>query len=136
MTKRLQIDFLAAVGAALAFATTVLYSWKTSQVFSPMGLFRPFARGEAMFLSEQANRPVLWVLALLLGGTGLASYGARTHSRYPRTALLLAALVLLVMAGLAIFPYDAVYSIGVPLFASGLLCLVAAARRKQQVMDT
>jgi hypothetical protein len=132
VTIRRRADLVAVTAALLILVTTILYSWKTSRPGAqPMGLFRPFPRGETMYLREQANRPLLWVLVVLLGGIVLASYGARFASPYRRTALLLSGVVLLVMGWLAIFPYDSVHSVGVPLFVSGLLCLVAAVRRRR-----
>jgi hypothetical protein len=135
MSKRRQVDPVAAAGSALALVTAVVYIWLTSQVggISVM-LFRSISSRVAFYSSDQMNRPLVWVLAVLFGGTALAAYGAKITFSYRRTALLLAGAVLIVMGRLDIFSGVDVFLIGVPLFAAGLLCIVAAAWRRRPAM--
>lgn len=71
-------------------------------------------------MRQQSDRPVAWFLALLLLGAAGASYGARVDSLHHRSALLSAGGLLATLGVLAIF------TIGAPVLAAGLLCLSAA----------
>jgi hypothetical protein len=134
MGKFRRVDFVAAVGALLALVTTVNYIWMSSQAGGgPSGLFKTIPRGVTVYLSNQVNRPVLWVVVVLLVGIVLASYGARLDSLYRRAVLLLAGAVLVVMGKLALSSGMAVFSIGIPLVVAGLICFVAVARRRRRV---
>lgn len=72
----------------------------------------------------ESDRPVLWFLALLLLGAAAAVYGARSGASRRHGVLLFAGLDLLGLGVLAIF------TIGAPILAAGLLCLSAAGSRK------
>jgi hypothetical protein len=135
MSKGRRIDPVATAGATLTFVTTVNYIWVMTRVRAQgMALFRPLPRGTSTYLVEQSNRPLVWVLAVLLGTTALSSYGAKITSPYRRTALLLAGAILMVMGRFAMLSYGAGFTIGVPLFVAGLLCVVAAVWRRRLVM--
>lgn len=103
MSKHRQVDLVAATAAALILIMTVVY---------------------LVVMHQQGNQPLVWVLIVLLGGAVLTGYGARIASRHRRVALLWAGMVMTVLGFLAIF------SIGYPLLAAGVLCLVAASRAK------
>jgi hypothetical protein len=77
------------------------------------------AAGYVWLIGKQGDRPLPWVLALLLAGALLAAYGAVRHLPYRRAALL-AAGVALTTLGLLALP-----SIGLPIIAAGLLALAA-----------
>jgi hypothetical protein len=95
------LDLLAALAAAVAVVMAAVY----------VGV-----------MLQQGDRPLLWVVALLASGAGLAAYGAgRTHRRR-RAALLVSGALL---TGLGVL---AILSIGFPIVLAGALCLVAAAR--------
>lgn len=134
MGKFRRVDFVAAVGALLALVTTFNYIWMSSQAGGgASGLFKTTPRGVVAYLSNQLNRPVLWVVVVLLFGIVLASYGARLDFRYRRVVLLLAGAVLVVMGKLAMSSGMAVFSIGIPLVVAGLICFVAVAWRRPRV---
>jgi hypothetical protein len=124
------LDRLAVVGALLAFVTTLNYTWSSSRFGNEASwLFKTTPRGVAYFTNERL-RPVFWALDVLVAGIVLASYGSRLDIPYGRTVLSVAGVVLMVMGKLALASGFAVFSIGIPLVIAGLLCLVAAIRRK------
>ena len=131
MKKNRRFDRVAVVGTLLAFVTTLNYVWSNGRVTGGTSqLFKTIPRGGAAYSSDQANHPMYWAWAVLVVGITLANYGSRLEFRYRRTALLLAAAVLIVMGKLALASGMATFSIGIPLVVAGLICLVAAIRSR------
>lgn len=104
MRERRRVDLLAAAGTAVVLIMTVIYIW---------------------VMRQQGDRPLVWVLTVLLGGAVLSGYGAMNSSWYRRAALLIAGVLLTILGILAIL------SIGYPILAAGILCLIAGARAKR-----
>ncbi len=104
MSKRRQVDLVAAAGTAIILIMTVIYIW---------------------VMRQQGDRPLVWVLTVLLGGACLSGYGAMNNSQHRRAALLIAGVLLTILGILAIL------SIGYPILAAGILCLIAGARAKR-----
>jgi hypothetical protein len=73
-------------------------------------------------VTGQGERPLGWVLAVLLGASVLAILGSRPGSSHRLAALLTAGTLLLGLGFLALF------SIGLPIMLAGLLALLAALR--------
>lgn len=131
MSKRRRVDRVAAAGAGLALVMTVFYIWLMRQPgYRPLALdfFARRPEASAMFTTDQGIPPWLLILAVLLTATALAGYGARMTSPYRRTALLSAGMVL---ALIGIRTLHSIGLTGVPIFLSGLLCLVGAAKRRR-----
>jgi len=100
-----RIDPLAALSALIALLMTVVYV--------------------AVIRSQGDDSPAWWVLAVLIGAAGLAGAGARQDTARRAPMLAVAGALLLLLGFLAIF------SIGLPVVAAGLLALVAAVRASQ-----
>ena len=100
---RTRIDLVAVAAAVLAVAMAVVY---------------------VRLMREQGDRPLWWVLAVLLVGACGAVYGAFATGVRRTTALVCAGAVLFVLGVLAIL------SIGLPILLAGALCLVAALRSR------
>ena len=100
-----RIEPLALIAAALAVGMAIYYTW---------------------LIGQQGNRPLPWVLALLLAGALLAAYSAIWELPYRRAALLAAAIVLTTLG------LPALLSIGWPIIASGLLAIASLLRAPQQ----
>jgi hypothetical protein len=98
-----RIDLLALAAAVLAVAMAVVY---------------------ARLMDEQGDRPLWWVLAVLLVGAGGAVYGAVTTGVRRTTALVASGVLLFLLGVLAIL------TIGLPILLAGALCLVAALRAR------
>lgn len=92
---------LALVAATLAGAMAVAYVW---------------------VIRLQGNQPIPWFLIALCSGALLAAYGAFRRAPYRRTALVAAAAALMVLGLLGIL------SIGLPIFASGVLVVASLLR--------
>jgi hypothetical protein len=132
MSKPRRVDSVAVAGAILTSVTTVYYIWLSSQLGGAAEwMFKSVPTGGTVFFSNRATRPVAWVVPMLAVAIGLASYGAGINSQYRRTALLLAGGILFVMGWLALLSGFAVLTIGLPLVAAGLLCVVATLRRRK-----
>ena len=101
--SRTRIDLVAAAAAVLAVAMAVVY---------------------VRLMAQQGDRPLWWVLAVLLAGAGAAAYGALATGVRRTTALVGAGVVLFALGVLAIL------SIGLPILLAGALSLVAALRRR------
>jgi hypothetical protein len=71
---------------------------------------------------QGSERPLVWVVAVLLVGAVMAGYGARRSAPSRRTALVVAGVLLIGLGVLALL------SIGLPIILAGLLCLISAAR--------
>jgi hypothetical protein len=100
---RPRIDLVALAAAVLAVAMAVVY---------------------ARLMAEQGDRPLWWVLAVLLIGAGGAVYGS-VAGGLRRTTVLVGAGVLLFLLGVL-----AILTIGLPILLAGALCLVAALRSR------
>jgi hypothetical protein len=74
-------------------------------------------------MQGQDDRPLLWVLAVLVGGALASAYGASVRARHRRLVLVVAG------AALALLGLLAILSIGLPILLAGGLALLAAARR-------
>ena len=143
MSERRRLDPVAATGATLALLVTVFYIWLMRQPGSRMlagwAFDTPMPRGYqtystdqgTVFVSNQGIRPWLLILAALLIATAFAGYGTWISSPFRRVALLLAGVVL---ALIAIRILQSITLIGAPLFLAGLICLAAAAQRRQGVI--
>lgn len=81
----------------------------------------------AAIMLGQDDQPRAWVLVALIGAATLAAIGAPTGFRRRRVALLVAGAMLGLLGLLAIF------SIGLPILAAGVLAIVAAVRQPQPV---
>lgn len=75
-------------------------------------------------IRQQGNAPAAWAVAALTAGAAGAAYGAAVAAPYRRAALALAGLGLIAIGMLAIL------TIGLPILAAGVLCLVAAVRQR------
>lgn len=73
-------------------------------------------------VTGEGERPLWWVLAILLGSAALAVQGSRRRASHRPAWLLTAGIPLLGLGFLAVF------SIGVPIMVAGLLALFAAGR--------
>lgn len=102
--SRARIDLFAVTGSALALAMLGVY---------------------VALMRQQHDQPAAWVLAAFVVGASAAAYGAFAMVPYRRSSLLVAGLVLAMLGMLAIL------TIGLPILAAGVLCLVAAARPAQ-----
>jgi hypothetical protein len=71
----------------------------------------------------QDDRPLLWVLVLLVGGALASVYGSLRRAPHRRLVLVAAG------AALALLGLLAILSIGLPLLVAGGLALLAGARR-------
>ncbi len=100
---RIRVDLVAVAAAVLALAMAVVY---------------------VRLMAEQGDRPLAWVLAVLLAGAGGAGYGAVVTGVRRTTALVLAGALLVALGVLAVF------TIGLPILAAGALSLLAALRRR------
>jgi hypothetical protein len=100
-----RIEPLALIAATLATGMAVYYVW---------------------LIRQQGNQPLPWVLALLLAGALLAGYGSIRQVPYRRAALLAAGAELTTLGLLALF------SIGLPIIASGFLALASILRGPQR----
>jgi hypothetical protein len=94
-------DVVAAAAASVAGAMAAVYVW---------------------LVREQGERPLVWVLAVLVTGMLLAAYGIRRQAAHRRAALTTAGVALVVLGLLAIL------SIGLPILVAGVLALLASAR--------
>lgn len=103
MTGPRHIDLVAAAGAVVAAVMAAVY---------------------VAVIRQQGDRPLPWVLAVLLGAAVAAGYGARTSSAHRRPALLCAGVLLVLLGVLALL------SIGLPIIVAGGLCLAAAVRAR------
>jgi hypothetical protein len=101
MSRYRRVDVVAAAAFALMLVVTVVYIW---------------------LMHQQGDRPLAWVLGVLLGAAALTGYGARADSRHRRGALLVAGVVLTPLGILAIL------TIGAPILLAGVLCLISASR--------
>ena len=100
---RSRIDVLAVSGAALALASGALY---------------------VAVMRQQADRPLVWVLAVLVLGAAAAGVAAdRRVRRSIRLTLLFTAGVVLALLGLL-----AILTIGVVILAAAVLCFLAGVR--------
>jgi hypothetical protein len=100
---RNRIDLVALAAAVLAVAMAVVY---------------------VQLMAGQGDRPLWWVLAVLLGGAAAGGYGAFATGVRRTTALVGAGAVLVVLGVLAIL------SIGLPILVAGAVSLLAALRRR------
>jgi len=103
MSGRRRVDVVAVAGAMLTVMSAVVYIW---------------------LIRDQGDQPLAWVLGVMLCGAALAGYGARITSPQRRTALLFAGVLL---TGLGVL---ALLSIGAPIIAAGVLCLISGARTR------
>lgn len=79
---------------------------------------------------DQGDRPLVWVLTVLVGCAVLAGYGASLAAARRRAALMVAGVTLLVLGLLAIF------SIGLPVIVAGALALASSARARPALPAT
>ena len=136
MSERRRVDRVAAEGAALALVMTVFYIWLMSQPgYRPLtwDFFARRLKAYQTLSTDQGIHPWLLILAVLLTATALAGYGARITWPYRRTALLLAGVVL---TPIGIRAFLTIRLIEAPIFLAGLLCLVAAARRRHEAIGS
>ncbi len=103
MSGRRRVDVVAVAGTMLTVMMTVVYIW---------------------LMRDQGDQPLAWVLGVMLCGAALAGYGARITSPQRRIALLFAGVLL---TGLGVL---AILSIGAPIIAAGVLCLISGARTR------
>ncbi len=96
-------DLVAVAAAVLAVAMAVVY---------------------VQLMADQGDRPLWWVLAVLLVGAGGAAYGALSTGVRRTTALVGAGALLFLLGVLAVF------TIGLPILLAGALSLLAALRRR------
>ncbi len=128
MRIRRRVDLVAVTAAGLILVTTVLYFFFSKTLMAGKGsaLLTEAPRGMGSYWAALMNRMPFWntaAFSLLLAGTALAIYGSKLTSRFRRSALLLAGL-LLTWLGIV-----AISSLGAPIILSGFLCLAAASRR-------
>jgi hypothetical protein len=107
MTSRWRLDPVALAGAALALVMALTY---------------------VALMRGQGDRPLAWVLAVLVGAAALAAVGSHRSAPRARVLLLAAAALLLALGVLALL------TIGLPIIGAGVLCLVAAARRPRRAL--
>jgi drug/metabolite transporter (DMT)-like permease len=100
---RTRIDLVAVAAAVLAVAMAVVY---------------------VRLMDAQGDRPLWWVLAVLLVGAGGAVYGSIATGVRRTTALIGAGVLLFLLGVLAIL------SIGLPILLAGALSLLAALRSR------
>ena len=100
---RTRIDLVALAAAVLAVAMAVVY---------------------VQLMAGQGDRPLWWVMVVLLGGAAACTYGAFATGVRRTTALVGAGAVLVVLGVLAIL------SIGLPILVAGAVSLLAALRRR------
>ena len=131
MSERRQLDRVAATGATLATVMTLLYIWLITQTGNGLQVWDFAIRrppSHAVFLrTHEGIHPWMLILALLLAATALAGYGAWIHSPHRRLALLVAGMIL-TLFGIRILQFISL--IGATIFLAGLLCLVAAVRKR------
>ena len=130
MSQLRRIDRVATAGAGIALIMSVFNILLMRQPgYRPLS-WGFIARGSTTYAPLTTNQgipPWLVMLTVLVAATALACYGVRIASPYRRTALLLAGVVLTLVG------IKTLYSIGFieALFSlAGLLCLVAAAKRR------
>jgi hypothetical protein len=75
-------------------------------------------------MQGQDDRPLLWVLVLLVGGALASVYGAFRHAAHRRLVLIAAG------AGLGLLGLLAILSIGLPILVAGGLALLAGSRHR------
>ena len=143
MGERRRLDRVAATGATLSLLITLTYIWMMrgpgNRMLAGWAFDAPMPRTFQTYSTDQGtvfsmNHGIhQWqlILAALLTATALAGYGAWITSPYRRTALLLSGVVL---ALIGIRVLQSIGLIGAPLILAGLVCLVAAATRKQGVI--
>ena len=143
VSERRRLDRVAATGATLALLITLTYiammRQEGNRSLARWTFSTPMPRGFQTYSSDQWTalsinqgiHPWLLNLVVLLAATALAGYGAWITSPYRRTALLLSGAVL---ALIGIRVLQSIGLIGAPLFLAGLICLIAAATRKQGVI--
>jgi len=93
----------AAAASALALTMLAVYLWVIRQ--------------------QQDGAPARWAVAALILGAAAAGLGAIEAFPYRRASLAVAAVLLIVLGLLAIL------TIGLPILAAGVLCIVAGWRR-------
>ncbi len=96
---RRRLDLLAVISAVLTFAVVVMY---------------------LLLAALEGARPTVWAVAMLTAAGAGAVYASRPTSRLRRTVIGLSAGMLLYLGYLTLF------SVGLPLVLSGMLCVASA----------
>ena len=73
-------------------------------------------------MRDQGDQPLVWVLAVLVGGALAAAYGAARAASYRQLTLGVAGVALLLLGLVSIL------TIGLPILLAGALALLACAR--------